>query len=91
MSARDDLANELARRHALPARRLPCQTGDPERFFEGTADDLLAAAGECRPCPVIDLCGAAADESDEKWGVYGGAIRDRGALRTIKQRKPKAS
>ncbi|SER80064.1 Transcription factor WhiB [Pedococcus cremeus] len=89
MSAADGLAQELARRHESHDW-LPCQRGDSERFFEGTPDELLAAAEECQQgCPIKSLCGAAADEMDEKFGVWGGTIRDRGALRTINQRKKK--
>ena len=90
MGAADDLGHELAKRHETHDW-LPCQTGDPERFHEGTADDLLAAARECAPCPITALCGAAADERNERWGVFGGTVRDREALKTINRRKPKAS
>lgn len=90
MSAAYDLGNVLADYHDR-TERLPCQTGDSERFFEGTPDELLAASLECRPCPVKSLCAAAADELDEKFGVWGGTVRDRGALRTIKQRTKKVS
>ena len=90
MSAADELAHELALRHERHDW-LPCQQGDPERFYEGDPDELLAAAAECAPCAIRELCGAVADERREVFGVFGGTIRDRGALRTINQRSKKAS
>jgi len=39
------------------------------------ADDRAQAARWCLGCPVLDECGAAADEHDERFGVFGG--RDR--------------
>lgn len=29
----------------------------------------------CHPCPLLQLCGAAADEDGERWGVWAGVDR----------------
>lgn len=56
--------------------RPPC-ADDPERWFEGGPVRLAEAAQACGPCLLLVVCGAAADEVGERFGVWGG--RDRTA------------
>lgn len=84
MSAAEDLAVELQRRH-YRFERLPCQTGDPERFYEGTYAELIAVATECDPCPIRALCGAAGDEMKERSGIWGGLPRDPQILKKLQK------
>lgn len=63
---------------------LPCQSGDPDRFFPGrnwSTDQLNAVKAECSPCPQI--------ETRLKWalvhgeqGIWAGTTdEDRKAIR----------
>lgn len=84
MSATADLGAVLADYHDK-CIRLPCQTGDPERFYEGTYTELIAVARECDPCPIRALCGAAGDEMNERSGIWGGQPRDPQILKKIQK------
>lgn len=65
---------ELAQFRTFP----PC-VGNADAFFDGGPDRLAAAAMLCRRCPVRAECAAAADEQGERWGVWGGRVREKGA------------
>jgi len=69
-------AEQLTRRLvdlATQGRRPRC--GDPgghELWLSDDADDRALAARWCAGCPVLLQCRAAADERDERFGVWGG-------------------
>ena len=74
------------RRLAAAGVTTPCQVEDPsrpDRFFEGTVDELAAVAEECRGCPVIGLCAAAADYSDKRFGIWAGRNRTRYPVKRV--------
>jgi hypothetical protein len=52
----------------------PCVV-DPDAWFEGGPRKLAERAVQCRACPVVRLCGAVADEAEERFGVWGGVDR----------------
>lgn len=54
--------------------RPPCAGQDA--WTSDDRDERDIAARLCRPCPLIPECQAAADSSDEAFGVW--AARDRG-------------
>ena len=58
----------------------PCQGRRRDRWTSDDATDREWAASWCAGCAVLDECGSAADEHDEKFGVWGG--RDRTAATT---------
>ncbi len=64
---------------AEQARATPCQGRRRDRWTSESAEDRAWAATVCvtLACPVLEECGAAADEQDERFGVWGG--RDRTA------------
>jgi len=72
-------AEELTRRLvdlAAQGRRPRCgEPGGHEMWCSDDATDRALAATWCLGCPVLVECGAAADEHDERFGVFGG--RDR--------------
>jgi len=53
---------------------VPCGP-DPEPWYADTPAGRAEAAAQCTGCPVITLCGAAADGARERWGVWGGVDR----------------
>jgi hypothetical protein len=59
-----------------PTRTLPSPTSG-DRWLSEFATDRQWAAEQCRSCAVIRQCKAAADERDERWGVWGGQDRAR--------------
>jgi WhiB family redox-sensing transcriptional regulator len=65
---------------------LPCQTS-PDQFFAEAPDDIRLAKMLCRHCPVRAACLADALRRREFWGVWGGALFDRGAI--IQGKKPR--
>lgn len=58
----------------------PC-AADPERWFEGGPVRLAETAKLCNGCPVFVLCGAVAVEERQRFGVWGGRVFDRDAVR----------
>jgi len=60
-------------------RATPCQGRRRDRWTSDDATQRAWAATVCRGlnCPMLEECGAAADEQDERFGVWGG--RDRTA------------
>jgi len=75
---------ELAERGSLT----PCQGRRRDRWTSDDAADRAWAASVCvtLACPMLEECGAAADQQDERFGVWGG--RDRTAATT--RRRPAA-
>jgi hypothetical protein len=72
---------ELAQRNEHP------RCSDPVHHPLWTSDheaERAEAARLCSGCPIIRECGAAADELDERFGVWSG--RDR----TVRPGRPKA-
>ncbi|MGZ4531934.1 MAG: hypothetical protein ACXVXP_06245 [Mycobacteriaceae bacterium] len=59
----------------------PCMGRRSARWTSDKSDDLTWAAFHCiaMGCPLLQACGAAADERDERHHVWGGV--DRGAAR----------
>ena len=55
----------------------PCQGKRAHRWTSDSHDDLDWAAFHCQSlrCPVLDLCGQAADEGRIKHHVWGGLVR----------------
>ena len=63
---------------AATGERPPCgEFGAHDSWLSEDARVRAAAAEACGPCPLLELCGAAAVEGREKFGVWGG--RDRTA------------
>ncbi len=61
---------------AAHGRRPRCgEPGGHELWLSDDAADRAQAARWCAGCPVLDECGAAADEHDEKHGVWAGVDR----------------
>jgi hypothetical protein len=61
---------------ATEGRRPRCgEPGGHELWCSDDAADRAQAARWCTGCPVLDECGAAADEHDERFGVFGGVDR----------------
>ncbi len=83
MTAAEQLTRRLV---ALAAQGRRARCGEPgghELWTSDNADDRAQAARWCAGCPVLAECGAAADEHDERFGVFGG--RDR----TVVTSRPK--
>ena len=55
----------------------PCQGRRSERWTSDDYDELEWAAFHCTSmgCPLLDLCGAAADELKAKHFTWGGTVR----------------
>jgi len=69
---------------ATEGRRPRCgETGGHELWCSDDPTDRAPAARWCTGCPVKVECAAAADEHDERFGVFGG--RDR----TVVTSRPK--
>lgn len=68
--------------------RTPCQGRHRDRWTSDLAEERAWAASVCVTlrCPVLEQCGAAADEAREQWGVWAGV--DRGPARTRKGHSP---
>jgi WhiB family redox-sensing transcriptional regulator len=63
----------------------PCRT-DPDLFFAESPGDVLLAKALCARCPVRAACLAGALQRGEPWGVWGGALFERGAVTTAEKR-----
>jgi len=58
---------------ATQGRRPRCgEPGGHELWLSDDATDRALAASWCAGCAVLTECGAAADERDERFGVWGG-------------------
>lgn len=61
---------------AARGRRPRCgEYGGAELWTSDDADDRAQAATWCHGCPVLELCGSAAEERLEKRHVWGGVDR----------------
>lgn len=65
---------------------LPCQNS-PDLFFADAPDDIRLAKMLCRHCPVQPACLADALRRGELWGVWGGALFERGVIIPGKRRR----
>jgi len=76
MSAAEVLGQALLE-VADQGRATPCQGRRRDRWTSDDAADRAWAASVCvtLACPVLEECAAAADEHDEKFGVFGGTDR----------------
>ncbi len=53
-------------------RRTPCQGRHRDRWTSADREEREWAAASCRLCPLISECGDAAEETDERRGVWAG-------------------
>lgn len=63
---------------ALATQGVRPRCGDPiahELWLSDDREDRQTAARWCTGCPVLDLCGQAADAAGERFGVWGGKDR----------------
>jgi WhiB family redox-sensing transcriptional regulator len=58
---------------------VPCRH-EPDLFFAESPDDVRLAKMLCAQCPVRAECLAGALRRGEPWGVWGGALFDRGTI-----------
>lgn len=58
----------------MAGRRTPCAT-DTALWF-GSPADRVEAAARCQWCPLLEVCGDAADENGESAGVWAGVDRE---------------
>jgi WhiB family redox-sensing transcriptional regulator len=58
---------------------LPCRH-EPDLFFAEAPEDIRLAKLLCEHCPVQAACLAGALRRGEPWGVWGGALFDRGMI-----------
>lgn len=71
---------------AAEGERPPCGDGGLGYLWTSElADERAHAVHACRGCPILTVCGAAADEHDEHHGVWGGIDRTR--IRTTNRRR----
>ena len=63
-------------RLASDGRRPPCgDWGDGNPWVSDDSRERAQAALWCRGCPVLAECGEAAEEADERFGVWAGVDR----------------
>ena len=74
------------RRRAGVHPELPCQSS-PDLFFAESPDDIRLAKMLCGNCPVQAACLDGALVRGELWGVWGGALFERGAI--IPDKRPR--
>jgi Transcription factor WhiB len=61
---------------AARGQRTHCSdAGSSEIWLSEHEPERAEAVKLCRGCPVIQPCGQAAEERDERWGVWGGVDR----------------
>jgi WhiB family redox-sensing transcriptional regulator len=69
-----------------PRPDVPCRY-EPDLFFAESPDDIRLAKMLCEHCPVRAACLAGALRRGEPWGVWGGALFDRGMV--IADKRPR--
>lgn len=75
MTGTEDLTRALVVLAAAGGRP-PCgEYGGHDLWFSDDPDEWQLAIDRCHVCPVLVACGAAADEQDERWGVWAGVRR----------------
>jgi WhiB family transcriptional regulator, redox-sensing transcriptional regulator len=65
---------------------VPCRH-EPDLFFADAPEDIRLAKMLCELCPVQAACLAGALRRGEPWGVWGGALFERGAI--IADKRPR--
>lgn len=55
--------------------RIPCAGRRGHQWTSDDPDERATAATACDGCPAFTECGAAVDETREKWGVWSGLDR----------------
>jgi WhiB family transcriptional regulator, redox-sensing transcriptional regulator len=65
---------------------VPCRH-EPDLFFAEAPEDIRLAKLLCEHCPVRAACLAGALRRGEPWGVWGGALFDRGMV--IADKRPR--
>ena len=76
----------LLNRGAAP----PCRADKAtlNRWTSDDPDERQWAAWRCAPCTILDACHAAADETPERFGVWGGIDRTQTQRPTNPERTP---
>lgn len=75
MTANERLTRALVEL-ASRGHRPPCgDYGRGELWLSDDPDDRRLAASWCYGCPILDLCHDAAEEKDERFGVWAGIDR----------------
>ena len=76
MTAAEELGRALLDLHDH-GQATPCQGKRRDRWTSDDRDERAWAASVCTSlgCPLLALCGAAADEASEPWGVWAGVDR----------------
>lgn len=77
MTARDTLDRALIGMAANGQRPRCGDPADTHRWTSDRPDDRRRAAALCRGCPLLAPCTAAADETNEPFGTWGGHDRTR--------------
>jgi len=75
MTAAERLTRRLVDLAAHGERPRCGEPGGHELWCSDDATDRAQAASWCAGCAVLVECGGAADEHDEKFGVFGGVDR----------------
>lgn len=75
MTARERFDRALVDMAADGLRPRCAEHTDRSLWTSGDADERAEAARLCGPCPVLDLCGASADEERDVWTVRAGVDR----------------
>lgn len=74
-TAREELDRALLEM-ANRGDRVRCSWPDIGPWFTSEdPEERARAARRCAGCPVLELCGASADEQGEKYGVWAGIDR----------------
>jgi WhiB family redox-sensing transcriptional regulator len=66
---------------------LPCRVHDPDLWFAETPAELEQAKEFCADCPARIACLDGAISRGEPWGVWGGAIFERGQV--VARKRPR--
>lgn len=77
--------HQLAR-SAREVKGLPCRI-EPDLFFAELPQEVERAKALCADCPLREMCLQTAIELREPWGVWGGALIERG--RIIPRKRPR--
>lgn len=88
MTARETLDHalvDMAERGQRPRCAEPEEGGSP--WVSDDRDDRARAAALCHGCAVFTECGATADETDERWHVWGGTDRTKQPRKTTTSTK----
>lgn len=64
---------------------LPCHAVDPEIFFSESMEATAQAQAVCATCPMARACLEGALSRNEPWGVWGGAIIEKGEVVAVRR------